>query len=125
MRVLTFLYLFLVPVMGLVPVTTRKSQSTKNGVSMKLPTVKTMLPSAVAAAGVLATPLAAMAEEVEIVELPPPYVPVLFGVALLAGVGVLTSSLGNVMDEGMFKTRAMLVRQQGCSHPNFRLQRLL
>lgn len=27
------------------------------------------------------------------------YVPAIFGVVLLAGVGVLTSSLGNVMDE--------------------------
>ena len=35
----------------------------------------------------------------EIAELPPPYVPALFGVALLVGVGLLTGSLGNVMDE--------------------------
>lgn len=43
---------------------------------------------------------AAMAvDELEIAELPPPYVPALFGVVLLAGVGLLTSSLGNVMDE--------------------------
>ena len=39
------------------------------------------------------------AEELEIAELPPVYVPVLFGVALVVGVGLLTSSLGNVMDE--------------------------
>ena len=38
-------------------------------------------------------------EELEIAELPPPYVPALFGVLLVVGVGVLTSSLGNVMDE--------------------------
>mmetsp|Transcript_12426 Transcript_12426/g.35336 ORF Transcript_12426/g.35336 Transcript_12426/m.35336 type:complete len:176 (-) Transcript_12426:2140-2667(-) len=38
-------------------------------------------------------------EEYEIAELPPPYVPALFGVLLLVGVGVLTTSLGNVMDE--------------------------
>lgn len=38
-------------------------------------------------------------EELEIAELPPVYVPVLFGVGLLIGVGFLTSSLGNVMDE--------------------------
>jgi hypothetical protein len=43
---------------------------------------------------------AAMAtEEIEIAELPPVYVPVLFGIVLLVGVGLLTSSLGNVMDE--------------------------
>lgn len=39
------------------------------------------------------------AEEIEIAELPPPYVPAIFGVVLLAGVGLLTSSLGNVYDE--------------------------
>jgi len=39
-------------------------------------------------------------EDIEMAELPPPYVPALFAVALLAGVGVLTGSLGNVMDEG-------------------------
>ncbi|KAL7571770.1 hypothetical protein ACA910_002861 [Epithemia clementina (nom. ined.)] len=45
--------------------------------------------------------LAAAAEDGEVVleTLPPPYVPALFGVGLLVGVGLLTSSLGNVMDE--------------------------
>ena len=43
--------------------------------------------------------LIAATEEYEIAELPPVYVPALFGVALLVGVGVLTGSLGNVMDE--------------------------
>ena len=50
------------------------------------------------------TPVASVAlalanEEIELTELPPPYVPALFGVALLIGVGVLTGSLGNVMDQ--------------------------
>jgi hypothetical protein len=40
------------------------------------------------------------AEELEIAELPPPYMPLLFGVGILAGVGVLTSSLGDVYSEG-------------------------
>lgn len=40
-----------------------------------------------------------MAEDVEYAELPPPYVPALFGVVLLAGVGILTVSLGDVMQE--------------------------
>lgn len=49
-------------------------------------------------------PLVAMAAQEDVVEyeavgLPPPYVPALFGVALLGGVGLLTGSLGNVMDE--------------------------
>lgn len=42
------------------------------------------------------------AEDLELAELPPPYVPALFGVVLLAGVGVLTASLGDVMEEGTF-----------------------
>ena len=43
---------------------------------------------------------AGMAEDLEYAELPPPYVPALFGVVLLAGVGALTASLGDVMTEG-------------------------
>jgi hypothetical protein len=39
-------------------------------------------------------------ETIEMAELPPPYIPAIFGVFLLAGVGILTSTLGNVMDEG-------------------------
>ena len=46
-----------------------------------------------------AAAILADASEMELAELPPPYVPALFGVALLVGVGVLTGSLGNVMDE--------------------------
>ena len=38
-------------------------------------------------------------EEYELAELPPPYIPALFGVALIAGVGILTASLGDVMTE--------------------------
>jgi hypothetical protein len=39
------------------------------------------------------------ADGIEMAELPAPYVPVLFGLGLLVGVGVLTGSLGDVMDE--------------------------
>jgi hypothetical protein len=39
-------------------------------------------------------------DEYEMAELPPPYVPAIFAVVLLAGIGVLTGSLGDVMDEG-------------------------
>jgi hypothetical protein len=53
---------------------------------------------------VLATaPLASFAESVddlEIAELPPVYVPIIFAIGVIGGVGVLTASLGNVMDEG-------------------------
>ena len=38
-------------------------------------------------------------EEIEMADLPPPYVPVLFGLGVLVGVGILTSSLGDVIDE--------------------------
>ncbi|CAJ1908999.1 unnamed protein product [Cylindrotheca closterium] len=38
-------------------------------------------------------------EDYELAELPPPYIPALFGVVLIAGVGVLTASLGDVMTE--------------------------
>lgn len=57
----------------------------------------------------LASAAAVLADsEMEIAELPPPYVPVLFGLALLVGVGVLTGSLGNVMDEeALRKSKAL------------------
>merc|ERR1719469_1691164 len=38
-------------------------------------------------------------DDYEIAELPPPYIPAIFGVFLLGGIGLLTSTLGNVMDE--------------------------
>lgn len=49
------------------------------------------------------TPLPSFAESVdnlEIAELPPVYVPIVFAIGVIGGVGVLTASLGNVMDEG-------------------------
>ena len=54
--------------------------------------------------GLLASAAMALAEtpELEIAELPPPYIPALFAVGLLVGIGVLTGSLGNVIDEGAF-----------------------
>eukprot|EP00547_Thalassionema_nitzschioides_P014289 CAMPEP_0194235648 /NCGR_PEP_ID=MMETSP0158-20130606/3084_1 /TAXON_ID=33649 /ORGANISM="Thalassionema nitzschioides, Strain L26-B" /LENGTH=127 /DNA_ID=CAMNT_0038969167 /DNA_START=41 /DNA_END=424 /DNA_ORIENTATION=- len=47
-------------------------------------------------------------DNLEVAELPPPYVPVAFGILVLGGVGWLTSSLGNVMDE-----EALLGMQSG------------
>ena len=38
-------------------------------------------------------------DEYELAELPPVYVPVLFGLVLIVGVGILTASLGDVMEE--------------------------
>ena len=48
----------------------------------------------------IASAVADFADDVELAELPPVYVPILFAVAVLGGVGVLTASLGDVMDEG-------------------------
>jgi hypothetical protein len=48
-------------------------------------------------------------DELVIEELPPPYVPALFGVLLLVGVGALTASLGNVMDEGKLLNNSMMM----------------
>ena len=60
------------------------------------------------------TPLSAFAaealDELEIEELPPVYVPILFAIGVLGGVGVLTASLGNVMDEGTFLL--MIIREE-------------
>jgi len=36
---------------------------------------------------------------IEIAELPPPYVPVFFAISILVGAGILTLSLGDVMEE--------------------------
>ena len=44
-------------------------------------------------------PAAWASTEVEMADLPPPYVPVIFGFAVVAGVGVLTGSLGDVINE--------------------------
>ena len=41
----------------------------------------------------------AATEDMELVDLPPPYVPVAFGALLMVGVVWLTSSLGDVMTE--------------------------
>ena len=38
-------------------------------------------------------------DDYELAELPPPYVPVIFGLVLIVGVGALTASLGDVMEE--------------------------
>jgi hypothetical protein len=38
-------------------------------------------------------------DDVEVADLPPVYVPILFAIFILAGVGVLTSSLGDVYTE--------------------------
>jgi hypothetical protein len=52
--------------------------------------------------------MAAAAFEPEMAELPPPYVPVLFSIGLLVGVGLLTGTLGDVINE-----EALLGMQSG------------
>ena len=41
-------------------------------------------------------------DDIEIAELPPVWVPIVFAIAILGGVGLLTSSLGDVYNEGKF-----------------------
>lgn len=68
----------------------RQSQQTIVASGFGLLTTATAL--LVPAASVAAT-------EVELADLPPAWIPAAFGVALIVGVGVLTSSLGDVIDE--------------------------
>lgn len=44
-------------------------------------------------------PAALASTEVELADLPPPYIPVIFGLVLIVGVGLLTGSLGDVIDD--------------------------
>ena len=61
-------------------------------------------PAAMAALLPIMTSQAAFAldalDDVEVAELPPPYVPILFAIGILGGVGALTASLGDVYTEG-------------------------
>merc|ERR1712194_743668 len=41
-----------------------------------------------------------MDTEIEVSDLPPPYVPLLFSLFLVGGIGLLTNSLGDVISEG-------------------------
>ena len=72
--------------------------------SIRYPSLPSMAGFVTGVVGFVSQGVAA-ADDYELAELPPPYVPALFGVVLLAGVGVLTSSLGNVMDEGKITSR--------------------
>lgn len=51
--------------------------------------------------------VAAADDEVEMIELPPPYVPVIVAIGILVGVGLLTASLGDVMSEGTLPQSAL------------------
>lgn len=55
--------------------------------------------AAIAAASQLLVVESARAGDLEVADLPPPYVPVAFGILLLGGVGWLTSSLGDLMSD--------------------------
>jgi hypothetical protein len=82
--VLFFPVTALVPPLPLSPISTAAISSAIFTNALSTATVSTLLSAT---------------DDVEIAELPPVYVPALFGVALLVGVGLLTGSLGNVMDE--------------------------
>ena len=68
------------------------------------PTVPRGLTAAAGLSAFFQVGAALAAEELEIAELPPPYVPALFGLVLIVGVGLLTSSLGDVYTEGKIIT---------------------
>mmetsp|Transcript_10980 Transcript_10980/g.15405 ORF Transcript_10980/g.15405 Transcript_10980/m.15405 type:complete len:158 (-) Transcript_10980:104-577(-) len=69
----------------------------------KTPNGLFVLSSTTFTAAMASSPMVALAQvdpdDYEIAQLPPVWVPALFAVALLIGVGVLTSSLGDVMSE--------------------------
>merc|ERR1712157_72612 len=44
-------------------------------------------------------PSVVLAQEVEVADLPPPYIPVIFAFVLLGCVGILTNSLGDVISD--------------------------
>lgn len=79
------------------------SNSSNSGLPMEIPAVVTGF-----ATGAVALVQSVRADEIEYAELPPPYIPVIFGLALVVGVGLLTGSLGNVIDE-----EALLGMQSG------------
>eukprot|EP00553_Chaetoceros_curvisetus_P013235 CAMPEP_0204642642 /NCGR_PEP_ID=MMETSP0717-20131115/51630_1 /ASSEMBLY_ACC=CAM_ASM_000666 /TAXON_ID=230516 /ORGANISM="Chaetoceros curvisetus" /LENGTH=134 /DNA_ID=CAMNT_0051663421 /DNA_START=39 /DNA_END=443 /DNA_ORIENTATION=+ len=59
--------------------------------------------AATATTAILSNPAIATAyetmDDVEIAELPPVWVPIVFAIGIIGGVGVLTASLGDVMNE--------------------------
>jgi hypothetical protein len=119
MKLLVVLSLALVGlVAGFAPVSTRQLSASKchalKPLSARLPdwldehAIKTCskVPTiAGIATGLISfTTVALAGEEMEMAELPPPWVPAAFAVVLLLGIGALTGSLGNVIDEGAFIT---------------------
>lgn len=47
-------------------------------------------------------------DDLEIESLPPPWVPIIFAIVIIGGVGVLTSSLGDVMYDGKFSFQKLI-----------------
>lgn len=80
-----------------------RSSNISSGLPKEIPAVVTGF-----ATGAVALVQSVRADEIEYAELPPPYIPVIFGLALVVGVGLLTGSLGNVIDE-----EALLGMQSG------------
>ena len=81
--------------------TAASSSTPNNNVPRSLGLKQTKGWLALATALTASVPMQALAvvDDVEPTELPPPYIPVVFAIAMIGGVGWLTSSLGNVMDE--------------------------
>lgn len=57
------------------------------------------LPSFVAGFTTATTSVLALEDDIEIAELPPVWVPIVFAIAIMVGSGVLTMSLGDVYNE--------------------------
>eukprot|EP00956_Cyclotella_meneghiniana_P017753 scaffold29195_cov69-Cyclotella_meneghiniana.AAC.6 len=64
----------------------------------KMP-LATALVHSIASIPLMYPTIVSAADDYEVAELPPVYVPILFAIAIIGGVGVLTASLGDVMNE--------------------------
>ena len=73
------------------------SEITKSTTNPRVGTIA----SSIATLPLIIPNIVSAADDYEVAELPPVYVPILFAIGILGGVGVLTASLGDVMDEGM------------------------
>jgi len=77
------------------PNTVRSTTSVANGKNCK----ETSALAGFLSGSLSLIPAAFASTEVELADLPPPYIPVVFGLVLVAGVGLLTGSLGDVIDD--------------------------
>jgi hypothetical protein len=82
------------PTTPFAPVSDVSNSSTQPNISKTLATSLATIPL------LFPTIALAVSDDLELAELPPPYVPIVVAIGVLGGVGALTASLGDVMDEG-------------------------